>query len=307
MAATLSRTASAPLLRAGVQPAIASGEGDSRTAIEMELISVLESASFRASTRSRAFLRFVVEEALAGRETSLKERTIGVAVLGKDASYDTGSDAVVRVRANDVRKRLLAHYECCAPKAGVRIELPSGSYIPRFAGNLAQTPQPAAARAKVPPMLLWQLAAPTLFALFLVLMAIRADVEANDSFSRFWSTALAGRSEIMVEVDPASDGVSISPAMAEIALPLSMIASPFRIPIHIAAAGRQPSDPRACVVRLSMISRPSSETNSWNVAGATLFYVSNGNRVLWLFARDAETLTRAAQSLADRSVFPEIH
>jgi hypothetical protein len=307
MAATLSRTAAAPLLRAGVQPAIASGEGDSRTAIEMELISVLDSASFRASARSRAFLRFVVEEALAGRETSLKERTIGVAVLGKDASYDTGSDAVVRVRANDVRKRLLAHYECCAPKAGVRIELPSGSYIPRFVGNLAQTPQPAAAMAKVPPMLLWQLAAPTLFALFLVLIAIRADVEANDSFSRFWSTALAGRSEIMVEVDSASDGVSISPAMAEVALPLSIIASSFRLPVHIAAAGRQPSDPRACVVRLSTTSRPSSETNSWNVAGATLFYASNGDRVLWLFARDTETLTRAVQNLADRSVFPEIH
>ena len=156
-------------------------------------------------------------------------------------------------------------------------------------------------------MLLWQLAAPTLFALFLVLIAIRADVATNDSFSRFWSTVLADRNEIVVVVDPASDGVSISPAMAEIALPLSIIASSFQVPLHIAAAGRQPFGPRACVVRLSMISRPSSETSSWNVVGATLSYASKGDRVLWLFAPNTETLTSAVQSLADRSVFPEIH
>jgi len=70
-------------------------------------------------------------------------------------------------------------------------------------------------------MLVWQSAAPTLFALFLALLAIRADVEANDSFSRLWSSALAYRSEIVVAVDPASDAYPMSPAMAEIALPLS--------------------------------------------------------------------------------------
>jgi hypothetical protein len=277
----------------------------------MELISVLESASFRASDRSRAFLRFVVEEALAGREASLKERTIGVAVLGRDASYDTGSDAVVRVRANDVRKRLVAHYECCAPKAGVRIELPSGSYIPRFAGNLRPAPQAAAPIAKAPPMLLWQLAAPTLFALFLVLIAIRADVESNDSFSRFWSRVLANRSEIVVEVDPASDGVSISPAMAEAALPLSFIASSFQVPIHIVAAGSQSAGPHAAgpqasVLRLSTAEKPASAVSAWNVGGATLFYDPKGKYAFWLFGANPETLALAVRSLADRSVFPEI-
>jgi len=272
----------------------------------MELISVLDSASFRASTRSRAFLRFVVEEALAGREASLKERTIGVAVLGREASYDTGSDAVVRVRANDVRKRLVAHYECCAPKAGVRIELPSGSYIPRFAGNLRPAPQPAASVAKAPPMLLWQLAAPTLFALFLVLIAIRADVESNDSFSRFWSRVLANRSEIVVEVDPAPDGVSISPAMAEAALPLSFIASSFQVPIHVAAAGSHSAGPHASVLRLSMADKPSSAVSAWNVGGATLFYDPKSKYAFWLFGANPETLALAVRSLADRSVFPEI-
>jgi len=306
MAASLSRTAPAPLLRAGVQPAIASGEGDSRTAIELELISVLEGPSFRASSRSRDFLRYVVEEALAGHEDSLKERTIGVAVLGRNLSYDTGADAVVRVRANDVRKRLAAYYERFAPKAGTRIELPLGSYVPRFVSAASQPAAPVAAPVvAAPPMLLWQLATPTIIALFLALIAIRVDVDTSDSFSRFWSKVLANRSQIVVEVDPAPDGVSISPAMAEAALPLSMIASSFQVPIHFATA-RQPLDPRVCVIRLSTTARPPSQASSWNVAGATVFHTSNGDQVLWLFGRDPETLTRAVQSISDRSGFPEI-
>ena len=125
-------------------PAVASSDSDAKTAIEMELISILNSPGFRSSPRSCAFLRFVTEEKLAGREESLKERTIGVAVLKRDPGYDTGSDAGVRVRANDVRKRLSAHYESFSSKAGFRIELPAGSYIPRFVpeDTVAAIPSP---------------------------------------------------------------------------------------------------------------------------------------------------------------------
>src|SRR6516225_6200448 len=113
-------------LRPGVQPAIASTANDQTYAVELELISLLEGPAFRNSARSRAFLQFVVEEALAGRQDLLKERTIGVSVMGKASDYDTGADSTVRVRANEVRKRLAAHYEALAPKAGIRIELPAG-------------------------------------------------------------------------------------------------------------------------------------------------------------------------------------
>src|SRR5579862_5907200 len=121
-------------------PAVASSDSDSRTAIEMELISILNGPGFRSSPRSCAFLRFVTEETLAGREESLKERTIGVAVLKRDPGYDTGSDAGVRVRANDVRKRLSAHYEKLPSRAGFRIELPAGSYVPRFVNESSVEP-----------------------------------------------------------------------------------------------------------------------------------------------------------------------
>ena len=112
----------------GVQPAIAGSANDGVLAVQ--LISILDGPAFQGSARSRAFLRFVVEETLAGRQELLKERNIGVAVMGKPSDYDTGADSTVRVRANEVWKRLAAHYEAATPKRAIRIELPPGSYAP---------------------------------------------------------------------------------------------------------------------------------------------------------------------------------
>ena len=54
---------------------------------------------FRNSPRSCEFIRHVVGRTLDGNADELKERLIGMSLLGRDASYDTGTDAGVRVRA----------------------------------------------------------------------------------------------------------------------------------------------------------------------------------------------------------------
>ncbi|MBZ5581676.1 MAG: hypothetical protein LAQ30_05615 [Acidobacteriia bacterium] len=80
-------------------------------------------------------LRYLVEHALDGAEPPPKERTIGVEVFGRDAAYDTGRDAIVRVSANGVRKRLLAHYadaDLTRAPGSVQICLPAGSYLLEF-------------------------------------------------------------------------------------------------------------------------------------------------------------------------------
>lgn len=100
--------------------------------MEAELERVLESPSFRASHRCQEFLRFAVEETLAGRQGELKERVIGTRVFGKPAAYDTGDNSIVRVRANEVRRRLAQYYASQEAHHGVRIRLPSGSYVPEF-------------------------------------------------------------------------------------------------------------------------------------------------------------------------------
>ncbi len=105
-------------------------------AVEAELERVCGSVHFRTSKRSCEFLRYVVRVTLDGRTDSLKERSIGIDLLGRDASYDPSSDATVRVRANEVRKRLVSYYGSAAA-VGVRILLPTGSYVPQFSPAVA--------------------------------------------------------------------------------------------------------------------------------------------------------------------------
>jgi hypothetical protein len=306
MGPTLAGKEQALPLRAGAHAAIAVTGGDLRAPVELELLSILEGPAFKASSRSRAFLRFVVEETLSGRADTLKERTIGVAVLGRDHSYDTGADAVVRVRANDVRKRLSAHYEQFLPKAGYRIELPVGSYVPRFEGERRPSPAETPRPPSPPPMRLWQLAAPTVFALFMALVAIRSDADTSDSFTTFWSLALSNRDAIAVEVDASGDAESISPAMAEAAMPFSLLGASFQMPVHLRAATHSATDQRVCRIRLSTANPPPGSTREWNVGGVQVYYLPGGGPVLWLVGRNPEEIGGAAQSLSVRSAFPGI-
>src|SRR5713101_703163 len=96
---------------------------------------VLQSHGFRASRRSQDFLRYVVERTLEGQADSLKERTIGVDVFSRSASYDPSDDATVRVKAGEVRKRLSVYYATEGQHEEIRIELPAGTYVPEFIGT----------------------------------------------------------------------------------------------------------------------------------------------------------------------------
>src|SRR3982751_5047380 len=106
--------------------------GLDHSAVHAQLARLLQSSRFRNSKRSQALLRFVVQAALAGDQNSLKERCIGAAVFGREAAYDTAQDPIVRNAAIEVRKRLAQHYLEPEHAAELRIELPSGSYMPSF-------------------------------------------------------------------------------------------------------------------------------------------------------------------------------
>src|SRR5271168_2151911 len=100
--------------------------------LQQHVKEVIEGSAFKGSHRSGQFLQYIVDQAIAGHFESLKERVIGMELFGRSASYDTGDDAIVRVTASDVRKRLLQHYGRYGTTSGFRIRLPSGSYIPEI-------------------------------------------------------------------------------------------------------------------------------------------------------------------------------
>ena len=104
----------------------------SEAQVREELSRVLACHEFRTSKRSQDFLRYVVENTLQGHGDMLKERTIGIEVFGRPTSYDPSDDATVRVKAGEVRKRLGLYYSDQGSRNPVRIELPSGTYVPEF-------------------------------------------------------------------------------------------------------------------------------------------------------------------------------
>jgi hypothetical protein len=115
-----------------------------RDAVLRELQTVLASPHFAASKRYPALLKYIVENTLAGKSDLLKERTLGVEVFDRPATYDTNADTVVRYTAGEVRKRLQLFYHEEGRHSSVRISLPAGSYVPVFSREHDRLEDPGA-------------------------------------------------------------------------------------------------------------------------------------------------------------------
>ncbi len=100
--------------------------------VRAELEAMLVTPIFVQSGRCKRFLNYIVDQTLAGHAGQLKERTIGITVFERANDYDTGDDSIVRVTANEVRKRIGQFYQESPQSHLVQIDLPRGSYVPEF-------------------------------------------------------------------------------------------------------------------------------------------------------------------------------
>ena len=124
----------------------------SESEVQAALAKLLGSAEFRRTRRIADFLRFIVEEELAGRGDRLKAFTIARQVYGRDENFDPRTDTVVRVDAGRLRSRLASYYESAGSGDPVRIEVPKGGYAPMFTwkSDDTSTAERQAAPAPVP-------------------------------------------------------------------------------------------------------------------------------------------------------------
>ncbi len=110
--------------------------------IKRHLEKIIKSPIFANSDRMRRFLDFTVEQALNGKETSLKEYSIALAVFDKPQSFDPRLDPIVRVEAGRLRSKLREYYEGPGRFDPIRITYRRRSYIPQFNYlSLEQGPQ----------------------------------------------------------------------------------------------------------------------------------------------------------------------
>ena len=102
----------------------------SREDILAALKAILATGELARSESISRLLEYVVTNTLEGRESNLKEYTLGVEVFRRGQDFDPRLDNIVRVQARKLRQRLAAYY--ATPRTRVHIELPTGSYVPVF-------------------------------------------------------------------------------------------------------------------------------------------------------------------------------
>lgn len=116
-----------------------------------ELRRVLESKCFANSPKKTRFLEFVSEQAFLGNGDKLNEYLIGVEVYDRGIDFSPQKDPIVRVQAHEIRRLLNKYYEENGHGGLVRLDLPSGHYVPVFRRSTsdesaADTPAPLEAK-----------------------------------------------------------------------------------------------------------------------------------------------------------------
>lgn len=215
---------------------------------------ILGHASFKNSRRCVTLFRHLVDCFLEDDQESLKERVLGVAVFGRNPDYDSNSDPIVRIAANEIRKRLAQCYEERDNQSLIRIHLIPGSYqlqIERLhpdtsnMGSRVQTALPSSSEentaehdsAHIPSRhgswlklsrLHVMLIALTLASIVLLLWYLRSSYPASNS-TALWSPLLRGDEPILICINDRRD-ISDSERMRKWAYTAAETIATRRIP-----------------------------------------------------------------------------
>jgi len=186
-----------------------------------ELRRILDNRYFSNSPKKTRFLDFVCEQEFQGNGDKLNEYLIGLEVYERGVDFNPQKDPIVRVQAHEIRRLLKKYYEEEGKGTTIRMDLPSGHYVPVFSrlaeevGSEETAPLPVLPeKARVAP-LPWALA--TFFGILcLVLTAVLALNFANhrgslaatqsqalpDSLGWFWNPFLTDSPLITIPNHP---------------------------------------------------------------------------------------------------------
>ena len=194
-------------------------------AILKQLQEITKSQHFRNSKRCQALLAFSVRNTLAGEKENLRERHVGVELFGRQPTYDTNNDPIVRVAAVEVRKRLAQYYQDEGRDATIHIDLPPGSYVANFhssapvlvqlkeedkplvaaelPGELAPSPMTTVAEGSTSTARRFSVRAAGIAAVLVLATAAAAAIhlqESRNSERDFWAGFVSGATEIPVVI-----------------------------------------------------------------------------------------------------------
>ena len=96
------------------------------------------------SSRLLRLLTYIGEKYFLGQTDKLHEYEIATEVFGRSrTTFNAGEDAIVRVEAHRLRKRLKEYYEGEGKDHSIQLTIPPGTYIPVFVRRFATPESPA--------------------------------------------------------------------------------------------------------------------------------------------------------------------
>ena len=100
--------------------------------ISHQLDSMLASPNFTATPQQTAFLKYVVNQTLAGNADRIKGYTVATEVFGRGPEFNQSLDPVVSIQAARLRRALDRYYLTAGKHDPIRIDIPKGTYVPTF-------------------------------------------------------------------------------------------------------------------------------------------------------------------------------
>lgn len=102
--------------------------------VRAQLERIVSNREFPSKGRGAAFLKYVTEEALAGRAHRLKAYSVAIEVFNRSANFSQ-DDPVVRIEAGRLRRVIERYYLIAGQNDPIRIDIPKGGYAPTFTWN----------------------------------------------------------------------------------------------------------------------------------------------------------------------------
>ena len=90
-------------------------------------------AALSRKPRLVALLSYLAEKTFQGKSNEINEYNIAIQVFGRsETSFESSKDAIARVEAHRLRKRLKEYYQAEGKEHAIQISLSAGSYVPAF-------------------------------------------------------------------------------------------------------------------------------------------------------------------------------
>ncbi|MCX6142484.1 MAG: helix-turn-helix domain-containing protein [Ignavibacteriales bacterium] len=97
---------------------------------EKLLSQILSHSEFKSSKKYQDLLKYLVEKTT--KVDSLKETEIAHDILGKDSTFDPGTDSIIRAYVSNLRKKLEHYYLTTNDTFDYKIDVPKGQYLVKY-------------------------------------------------------------------------------------------------------------------------------------------------------------------------------